>query len=92
LAGAFPEDEEVHSYVNELASSLGTYLYGRKMYDTMGYWEIAHTILDDPQFVLDWAGWNRRSSSSAASPTAWSSCDTPWTDFSTRDRSPARRR
>ena len=26
------EDEEVHSYVNELASTLGTYLYGRRMY------------------------------------------------------------
>ena len=30
-----PEDEEVHSYVNELASSVGTYLYGRRMYETM---------------------------------------------------------
>jgi hypothetical protein len=28
-----PEDEEVHSYINALASSLGTYLYGRSMYD-----------------------------------------------------------
>ena len=24
-----PEDEEVHSYINALASSLGTYLYGQ---------------------------------------------------------------
>jgi hypothetical protein len=30
-----PEDEEVHVYINELASSLGAYLYGRKMYETM---------------------------------------------------------
>jgi dihydrofolate reductase len=50
-----PEDEEVHSYVNELASSVGTYLYGRRMYETMVYWETAHTIPDQPQFVLDWA-------------------------------------
>jgi dihydrofolate reductase len=50
-----PEDEEVHSYVNDLASSLGTYLYGRRMYDTMVYWETAHTMPDQPQFVLDWA-------------------------------------
>jgi dihydrofolate reductase len=50
-----PDDEEVHSYVNELASSLGTYLYGRRMYETMVYWETAHTIPDQPQFVLDWA-------------------------------------
>lgn len=34
-----PEDEAVHSYVNELASSIGTYLYGRRMYETMVYLE-----------------------------------------------------
>jgi dihydrofolate reductase len=50
-----PEDEEVHSYVNQLASSVGTYLYGRRMYETMAYWETAHNIPDQPQFVLDWA-------------------------------------
>jgi dihydrofolate reductase len=50
-----PEDGEVHSYVNELASPVGTYLYGRRMYETMVYWETAHTIPDQPQFVLDWA-------------------------------------
>ena len=50
-----PEDEAVHSYINELASSVGTYLYGRRMYETMVYWETAHTIPDQPQFVLDWA-------------------------------------
>ena len=48
-------DEEVHSYINQLASSLGTYLYGRRMYETMVYWETAHMIPDQPQFVLDWA-------------------------------------
>jgi dihydrofolate reductase len=50
-----PENQEVHSYINELASSVGTYLYGRRMYETMVYWETAHTIPDQPQFVLDWA-------------------------------------
>lgn len=48
-------DEEVHAYVNELASSVGTYLYGRRMYETMVYWETAPTLPDQPQFVLDWA-------------------------------------
>lgn len=48
-------DEEVHSYVNELTSSVGTYLYGRRMYDTMVYWETAHTVPGQPGFVLDWA-------------------------------------
>jgi dihydrofolate reductase len=50
-----PEDEEVHSYINQLASSVGTYLYGRRMYETMVYWETAHTVPNQPQFVLDWA-------------------------------------
>lgn len=50
-----PEDEEVHSYINELASPLGTYLYGRRMYETMVYWETAHTMPDQPRFVPEWA-------------------------------------
>jgi dihydrofolate reductase len=28
-------DEEVHFYINELESSVGTYLYGRRMYETI---------------------------------------------------------
>ena len=50
-----PEDGEVHSYINQLASAFGTYLYGRRMYETMVYWETAHTVRDQPRFVLDFA-------------------------------------
>jgi dihydrofolate reductase len=50
-----PEDEEVHSYVNELGRAFGTYLYGRRMYETMVYWETAHTVPDQPPVVLEWA-------------------------------------
>jgi dihydrofolate reductase len=32
-------DEEVHAFVNELERPVGTYLYGRRMYETMVYWE-----------------------------------------------------
>jgi dihydrofolate reductase len=32
-------DEEVHAFVNELERGIGTYLYGRRMYETMVYWE-----------------------------------------------------
>lgn len=49
-----PEDEGVHAFINELASSVGTYLYGRRMYETMVYWETAHLEPDQPQVVLDW--------------------------------------
>jgi hypothetical protein len=35
-----PEDEAVHSYTNELRSSFGTYVYVRRMYETIIYWFI----------------------------------------------------
>ena len=33
--------EEVHAFVNHLERSIGTCLYGRRMYETMVYWETA---------------------------------------------------
>ena len=39
-------DEEVHAFVNDLERPVGTYLYGRRMYETMVYWETAHTLAD----------------------------------------------
>ena len=36
-------DEEVHRFVNELERPIGTYLYGRRMYDVMAFWETAQT-------------------------------------------------
>ena len=50
-----PEDEAAHSYINELSSSIKTYLYGRKMYDTMVYWETAHTVPGQSKVILDYA-------------------------------------
>jgi dihydrofolate reductase len=32
-------DEEVHTFVNDLVRPVGTYLYGRRMYETMVTWE-----------------------------------------------------
>ena len=48
-------DEEVHSFFNELERPAGTYLYGRRMYETMVYWETAHTVAGHPPYVLDYA-------------------------------------
>jgi dihydrofolate reductase len=48
-------DEEVHTFVNELERSVGTYLYGRRMYEVMVYWETAHTVADQPPFIQDFA-------------------------------------
>jgi dihydrofolate reductase len=48
-------DEEVHTFVNDLERPIGTHLYGRRMYDVMHYWETAHTLADQPPFVIDYA-------------------------------------
>ncbi|MGW3580696.1 dihydrofolate reductase family protein [Streptomyces rubiginosohelvolus] len=56
--GTGAEDPEVHTFVNDLFRPVGTYLYGRRMYETMVYWE---TVLDEPdqpphiaQYARDW--------------------------------------
>src|SRR5215469_8474669 len=36
-------DAEVHAFVNELERPIGTYLYGRRMYETMAWWETIDT-------------------------------------------------
>jgi dihydrofolate reductase len=45
-------DEEVHAFVNDLERTVGTYLYGRRMYQTMVYWE---TDDDDAPVARDYA-------------------------------------
>jgi len=46
-------DEEVHAAVNELERPVGTYLYGRRMYRVMAYWESAPD--DAPAVERDYA-------------------------------------
>jgi dihydrofolate reductase len=48
-------DEEVHGFVNDLERPIGTYLYGRRMYDVMVGWETMETtepLMTD--FALIW--------------------------------------
>jgi len=47
---AAPE-EEVHTFINDLERPVGTYLYGRRMYEVMLYWDTAHTLADQPPFM-----------------------------------------
>ncbi|HET6189540.1 MAG TPA: dihydrofolate reductase family protein [Trebonia sp.] len=49
-------DEEVHAFVNDLERSVGTYLYGRRMYETMRYWETAHAVAGQRPVSLDVGG------------------------------------
>jgi dihydrofolate reductase len=48
-------DEEVHAFVNDLERDTGTYLYGRRMYETMVYWETFVAEPDEPACVVDYA-------------------------------------
>ena len=41
-------DQEVHTFFNDLERPVGTYLYGRRMYETMVDWETAHTVAGHP--------------------------------------------
>jgi dihydrofolate reductase len=48
-------DEEVHGFVNDLERPIGTYLYGRRMYDVMVFWETALTLGDESPVMNDYA-------------------------------------
>jgi dihydrofolate reductase len=48
-------DAEVHAFVNELEKSVGTFLYGRRMYETMVYWETQGDGPDDHEVSAEFA-------------------------------------
>ena len=48
-------DEEVHTFINNLARPVGTYLYGRRMYETMVGWETDPTLADQSPLMEDFA-------------------------------------
>jgi dihydrofolate reductase len=45
-------DPEVHAFINDLERPVGTYLYGRRLYEVMLAWE---TITDEQQFIKEYA-------------------------------------
>jgi dihydrofolate reductase len=48
-------DDEVHAAVNDLERGIGTYLYGRRMYDVMAAWETMPTGADQSAVTRDFA-------------------------------------
>lgn len=48
-------DDEVHAFVNDLERPIGTYLYGRRMYETMVFWETVSTGADQAAVARDFA-------------------------------------
>jgi dihydrofolate reductase len=47
-------DEEVHAFVNDLERPVGSYLYGRRMYEVMVAWETMHTLPDQTPATRDY--------------------------------------
>jgi dihydrofolate reductase len=49
-------DEEVHTFINDLARPVGTYLLGRRMYEVLAYWDDPPALDEQPSFVQEFAG------------------------------------
>src|SRR5437868_13577405 len=72
-------DEEVYKFVNERERPVGTYLYGRRMYDVMRFWETEAAVTGQPAFVqvyeMIWSAADKivysKSLDSAASSCIW---------------------
>jgi len=47
--------EEVHRFVNDLERDIGTYLYGRRMYEVMRYWETVSSGNGEPSAQQEFA-------------------------------------
>src|SRR5262249_14734286 len=47
-------DAEVHAFVNELERPVGTHLYGRRMYETMRYWEDPPDLAGQPPHIREY--------------------------------------
>ena len=47
--------EDLHAFVNDLEREIGTYLYGRRMYEVMVAWEHPKTFADDHRVTQDFA-------------------------------------
>lgn len=63
--GAFdwaPPDDDVFAFITKIMRSAGTYLYGRRMYETMAVWETEPTLAEQSDLTGDFA-------------TAWQAAD-----------------
>ncbi len=47
--------EAVHMYINELERPIGSYLYGRRLYQVMVGWETVQSNSDQPPYIRDFA-------------------------------------
>ena len=48
-------DEELHRFHNEQARAIGAHLYGRRLYETMKWWDAAEERPDAPGAIIEFA-------------------------------------
>jgi len=48
-------DDELHSFINDQQNQIDTYLFGRRMYEVMTYWDRAEADPSNPEYVLEFA-------------------------------------
>ena len=48
-------DEELHSFINDQQNAIDTYLFGRRMYEVMRYWDTAEQDPSNPEYILEFA-------------------------------------
>jgi dihydrofolate reductase len=71
-----PPDDDVFAFITKLMRSAGTYLYGRRMYETLAVWETDSTLAAQSDLMADYASaWQAAdkvvySSTLTAPPTA----------------------
>ncbi|HUR47974.1 MAG TPA: dihydrofolate reductase family protein [Acidimicrobiales bacterium] len=68
-------DEEVHTFINDLYRSTGTFLFGRRMYETMAVWDTDPELATSNEVMADFAGVYQAADKVVYSTTL----DAPWT-------------
>jgi dihydrofolate reductase len=50
-----PPDDDVFAFITELMRSAGTYLYGRRMYESLAVWETGSTLATKSELTANYA-------------------------------------
>ena len=69
-------DDDVFAFITDLMRSAGTYLYGRRMYDTMAVWETDAGLAAQSDLMSDFANvW--QAADKIPTPRPWPRCRPP---------------
>ena len=78
---------DVHAHINAAERPVGTYLYGRRLYESMAGWQTLGTDPSDPPVTKDFGKlWRPRRRSSTRPP--WTRCRPRGPDWSGRSIRP----